>query len=223
MPNWCENSLEVSGSKEELDRFVKFFDGGKDLFRRVKPYPKVFEELDELVGETIGDLKADARRKLEKYGLPESGLKFEIDKWFSGLKDEAPAHHNHGFGYNNGGYDWCADLEGWGTKWDLDPSDVNVRFWDDEVGISFMTAWSPPEPIIVELSSMFPELFFKLEYVEPGVGFLGRFVCEGGEILENECEDVIYEDCESCGAENGWQWDDLDHESGHCWECGAEK
>jgi hypothetical protein len=39
------------------------------------------------------------------------------------------------------------------------------------IDIRFSTAWSPPTPIIEELSRRFPKVKFTLEYVDEGGGF----------------------------------------------------
>ena len=34
MPNWCSNSIEIQGTKEQINKFVSFLDekNGKDWF-----------------------------------------------------------------------------------------------------------------------------------------------------------------------------------------------
>ena len=50
MPNWCENDLTVSGSKEAVEEFLKFAAGEIPFdFNRFIPYPEEFRRLDELV------------------------------------------------------------------------------------------------------------------------------------------------------------------------------
>lgn len=45
MPNWCNNSFEISGDDEQLDAFEKFLDDnkGKDWFNFFKPIPPEFQ------------------------------------------------------------------------------------------------------------------------------------------------------------------------------------
>ena len=52
MPNWCNNTIEVSGSKEQIDEFEKFLNdrNGKDWFDFFRPCP---EEL-----KNVGDVSA---------------------------------------------------------------------------------------------------------------------------------------------------------------------
>jgi hypothetical protein len=64
--------------------------------------------------------------------------------------------------------DWCCTH--WGTKWDLTPE--QARAAADELlacGETFFnTAWSPPIEAIAELSRLFPESGFRLDYYEGG-------------------------------------------------------
>jgi len=48
MPNWCYNEMEVTGSKENLVKFMDFIKGDKrDFdFNKVLPYPEEYEKLD---------------------------------------------------------------------------------------------------------------------------------------------------------------------------------
>lgn len=73
-------------------------------------------------------------------------------------------------GYNSGGYEWCS--ENWGTKWSA--YEVARR---DYLGVcvTFQTAWSPPNPVIVALHNLFPTCTLRLEYFEKGAAFAGGF------------------------------------------------
>ena len=71
-------------------------------------------------------------------------------------------------------HDW--NCEHWGTKWNC----THHGKWENEV-IRFDTAWSPPFPIVLELSKMFKDVVFALRYDEPGMGFGGDYICINGE------------------------------------------
>ena len=69
-------------------------------------------------------------------------------------------------------YDWC--VANWGTKWDIEASSIEFEYEDEEqLEISFDTAWSPPEPICYRLREMFKDLNFSWFYNEPGMEFAG--------------------------------------------------
>jgi hypothetical protein len=83
-------------------------------------------------------------------------------------------------GYNSGGYEWC--IEHWGTKWNATDVVIEDDGSSDDVVFHFSTAWSPPEPVIQELSRQHPDLTFDLRYFESGMGFNGMLVCDHGEV-----------------------------------------
>lgn len=62
-------------------------------------------------------------------------------------------------------FDWYSwHCKHWGTKWNA--CEANVIETDDELTIWFDTAWSPPEPVILKIIEMHPELEFEYKYVE---------------------------------------------------------
>jgi hypothetical protein len=80
--------------------------------------------------------------------------------------------------------DWCCTH--WGTKWDLTPE--QARAAGDELLLHgetfFETAWSPPIEAIAELSRLFPESGFRLDYYEGGCWFAGSCEFDGGHYSE---------------------------------------
>ncbi len=63
-------------------------------------------------------------------------------------------------------YEWCC--KNWGTKWDaytFDSSEELVEIYDEKacnfVRIEFLTAWSPPQPILEKINEKFGD---KIEY-----------------------------------------------------------
>jgi hypothetical protein len=86
-------------------------------------------------------------------------------------------------GYNNGGYKWCCT--NWGTKWGF--CDVSRATRPRSIKYWFSTAWSPPLPLIKRLGEMFPQLSFDLRYWEGAMGFQGKYVISGGEVITDVC------------------------------------
>ena len=68
-------------------------------------------------------------------------------------------------------YDWAN--EHWGTKWDVEDSDITDDHEDGIVTYSFETAWGPPEPIFNMLSGKYPDVHISWFYDEPGMEFSG--------------------------------------------------
>jgi len=164
MPNWCENDLMVEGKTKDVLAFCQGIGEGLD-FNSFIPYPKEFKEMD------------DIRLKwLENNTLPGGQMKPGVSY------ADAPND-----GYNSGGYNWC--INNWGTKWgayEVVIDDVSNYGDGASVVIHFNTAWYTCKPVVVEMSKRFPQLEFDLRYYEQGMGFHGRMVCKGGEILSDQ-------------------------------------
>ena len=87
--------------------------------------------------------------------------------------------------------DWR--INNWGTKWDAvecllyydpDPTIETKRY---RMKFTFLTAYAPPIAWLEYLGSIFPDLWIKLEYDEPGMRFCG--IASGrGEIIDNYSE-----------------------------------
>lgn len=184
MPNWCQNFLRVQGNKEEVEEFVIFVrsenvDEDERIFdfNKILPYPKIFQEQDERV-------KDFWRRHGFGYNqkFPEGGWQYCWDNNLIPPKD----------GFNSGGYEWCCD--NWGTKWNSWHVESLIK--PGNILYYFMTAWSPPLPVIHEAGVKFPHLEFTIEYIEYGAGFKGTFRIRNGKIIKDiygEIPDEEYE------------------------------
>lgn len=103
-------------------------------------------------------------------------------------------------------YEWR--VFNWGTKWNA--SDVELEIHSPtNMTIRFNTAWSPPEPIIKKIASMFPFASLTLEWEEEG-GYYGSSQYENGIMLYEESAEMdcayrwktwgdCYEGCNECG------------------------
>jgi len=170
MPNHVENTLSITGSVEEIDRFKKFARKGKELLATDNfiPYPKIWKQMDK---EHPNSDDKDYDHKLVAYKK----------KWGTD-KD----------GYNSGGYEWCSSDQGWGTKWGMyntvvirDTHTKGRRYLIYE----FCTAWSPALPVIKKMIEMFPKIVFALHYKERGMAYQGEYEGEGGQITREEDAD----------------------------------
>jgi hypothetical protein len=78
-------------------------------------------------------------------------------------------------------YGWR--LANWGTKWEGYEGMVN----QDQTAFSFITAWSPPIPIIRKLAELTGQKFV-LTYIEEGMFFCGKYTAgieaPGGDVEE---------------------------------------
>lgn len=76
-----------------------------------------------------------------------------------------------------------------GTKWGTYDTEL-VEESKERRTYFFLTAWSPPEPLVEAMSERFPSLTFALDYFEGGAGFMGS--CEYGNGQEVEAASAPY-------------------------------
>ena len=143
MPNWCNNTLELSHEDPAMiTRAKAAFMEGK-LLNEFHPLPE--------------DLNIDAGPG----GAPGSH-----EQELHEAKEQA---NKKKYGYKNW-YDWCCN--NWGTKWDVggdgfDPIDAGPN----KTCLTFDSAWAPPinaMEVFVELG-----FSVRLYYYEPGMAFAG--------------------------------------------------
>jgi hypothetical protein len=161
MPNWTNNTITVSGSVDDIEKFeedriaaLKEFGCDPEqfiTFNMVLPMPS------ELKG-THSPRKrkvAKIHQMAEQHNWAADTVQWHLD---NALTDEEEARLDEikaRLGYDNW-YDWCNDK--WGTKWDACHSEYSK---DGElVTIRFDTAWSEPQPVIRALVRKYPTLRF---------------------------------------------------------------
>lgn len=158
MPNWCDNTLIVTGKRDRLKEFKSLVakkenDGDVMYFQGIIPCP---EELEKSFSGWSG--QKDEQEKIEK-------KQEELLKKY-GFKDW---------------YDWR--IHNWGTKWNGQLYDCTLD--DDQLILSFSSAWSPPIEWLEKVAPKFPKLKFELTFMETGCFFAGKCVAEG-ESFNNE-------------------------------------
>jgi len=79
----------------------------------------------------------------------------------------------------------AAQREEWGTKWDVTDAELGVRVDLPEdrasADLVFDTAWSPPVEAVVTFLKENKDYDVRMQYFEPGVGFIGEYTPEQGE------------------------------------------
>ena len=184
MPNYCSNTVVVSGDAAEVAKFNEWLGDGKALLNKINPTPQILVE-------TMSGFYGDDEKQKELEQKEQSNLEQ--------------------FGYKNW-YDW--NIGNWGTKWDVDAEIDDFSSCEEQVIMSFQSAWSPPTNAMVSLSEMFPNLTIRHSYLEEGVGFVGVTTIQAG------CaSDVCHEDSsadvwkEMAQEEFGWEpWPDDEDE-----------
>jgi len=118
----------------------------------------------------------DSSNKVKKY-LRKNGFYFEkIKPTPKKLLDDK----------DDGWYFWR--IQNWGTKWDIENEIDSITHKENNVLISFNTAWSPPIPLIETLSKMFPAATFELKYFEGGMCFGGIATIKDGITSDEEAD-----------------------------------
>lgn len=198
MPNWCYNSLIVSGNKEELADFVS---------KTIIPVnTSSEEEYDETQRFTFSIL--------HPIPLPLKGDYSPLPKLENETEDEFKARMNENkrlYGAKDW-YDWS--INNWGTKWDCSSTIVN-ELTENILKVNFNTAWSPPISWFEKVIPMYPQLEFTLIFDEEGDSFCGKLTGINGEIVEIEDDEPYYidEDENEVIYDNGkhkWKYKDTD-------------
>ena len=156
MPNWCENRVNIFGSKENLEKFKKECMSKSEKDWEYLDFAKVIPEPDYKttpVAETFPEIHASfAKTEEEKQVRLKNEPTIREDAW----------------------WDWR--IQNWGTKWNIDGQNVVEVDDDDELELCFDTAWSPPHLIYEAIVKKYPDLQVSWFYHEPGqhiAGYLG--------------------------------------------------
>ena len=157
MPNWCVNKLYVAGPKKQVEDFLS----------------KVSSE------DTLFDFSGIIPYPEEWALMDRAHRQWEVDNRDIPWGERPPRPKD---GYNQGGYEWCNS--NWGTKWNA--GSIDLKRTTRGCTISFDTPWSPPSPVIVKASELFPKLTFTLKYWECGMGFKGTLWAQEGQTQEDE-------------------------------------
>lgn len=172
MPNWCNNFAVI---RHEDPAKISALADAFDAGRfcdHVIPVPK---DLTDTVAGSVGE---------DKRAEHEAQMKRNVELY--GAKDW---------------YDFCVSR--WGTKWDFGGDGYTAERDDDnQITISFDSAWSPPTGVYGELV----EQGFDVDamYYESGMAYCGRFVngddnyTEIGDMSADEVADAIDPDIDEC-------------------------
>lgn len=79
-----------------------------------------------------------------------------------------------------------SNCEYWGCKWDVTIKDAYIDFEDEEIRLSFDTAWSPPLNFYKELCKRF-NISLNADYNEPGCDFAGEINIDEQGNVDDRC------------------------------------
>lgn len=154
MPNWCYNTMTVKGKKSDMKLFLK-------AVTTTDEYGKPMVKLSTLV-------PLDDRASVTRIHTTEDGQVHETSVFATPQED---------------GFDgYMEAVRKWGTKW----GDCETHIYleqDDRVMISYDTAWSPADPLVVNISKQFPKLTFGVMSSEESQEFLRYIIVSAGEIV----------------------------------------
>ena len=169
MPNWCNNTLEITHSDPAMiERARVAFKEGR-LLDEFVPVPKELHIVAGRVGDDTDpkqiELEAQEKSNLEKHGYA---------TW----------------------YDYC--VSEWGTKWDVGGNDYNdPQDIPNGLIMTFDSAWSPPVSAYEKMLDL--GFSIRATYYEPGMCFAGIWedgnddFYEIGGMSSNEVEDLLPE------------------------------
>ena len=147
MPNWCYNRVSIYS--ENIDQVTELFDifNNAEPFNTLIPSPKWSETPNEDGELPVLEEHKDSDGKVlfTTHKFPKSGK--TDDRW----------------------YDW--QIQNWGTKWE--PADISVEQCEEELELTFNTAWSPPEDICRAIRNKYPDISVSWFYDEPGCEIAG--------------------------------------------------
>lgn len=172
MPNYCHNSLLISGNKEDMKKFVEDLPTKEDqkviTLDFMVPCPPLLKFLYNGVGFLTEDkFTEEVRHEIKRvFGedVPLECLEGKLIEKFN-----APS-----------GYSWCN--ANWGVKWDISEP---VILYNHKISLEYHTAWCPAIPALEALSERYPNLTIENEYVEDGCGFAGKYSSESGDLSFN--------------------------------------
>ena len=173
MPNWCYNSITITGPREDVGRLLDHITvrdehgnhavdnyGGKMYdFSAVYPCPDelhitaTFFSSDETSPEAV-ELKQKYEANIAKHGYPH---------W----------------------YEWCNAK--WGTKWPPNVSNLIYQpLHDDKASIEAHaeTAWSPASGLFARISEVYPTLSIVVSYDEESNAYIGAEAYRDGNKYE---------------------------------------
>lgn len=207
-PNYCDNEVYITGSKDELAK-IKVFVKGKEKdedtnkeeemlfdFDKIVPMPKELmitsgsnvDNCRDIILAEKGDLTA-IEKMLSHPWVREKIMTKEqlLDHLKTKVKAEDMEEAKQSFineekyGAKDW-YDWSRD--NWGTKWNA--ARPTLCESSRRLVYQFDTAWAPPLPVIKKLSELFPNVTIKIKFYEMGVGFQGTYIFKAGKILSSE-------------------------------------
>lgn len=186
MPNYCRNTLQITGSdipKFIIDHKINILDTD-NTYEFLDSIPETYIPLHQRSRERIIEMANNNPTYMEELEMMDDDIyepSIEDDDIINfGIVLPRPKHISF--------YQW--NNKWWDTKWNAcEPELVSVS--EDELNLAFDTAWSPPINWVKECAKYYPNLKFELEYSEPGCDFYGLVIYSDGEEQHNESSTYV--------------------------------
>lgn len=163
MPNWCSNSLQIRGNKEDVF----------SLFQKIGFKGKTTQELQDYCDNTEITLRS-------WYSMPQTFIDWDTtndprypdEEYLQGYKEAKKYQQKH-YGCV-GWYDY--NMKTLGVKWDAELYTWDINEHENEliVDSEVDTPWSYPDEWFKSMVKDNPKLEFELKYDEPGENLYGR-------------------------------------------------
>ena len=191
MPNWCINTLNISGEESAIKKFKNKARGHTQTYNDIRGSGWPIHDdirLRSLVSSApdpgpVVDLSFHSL-----YPVPEDFRRFPYD-------DSSARELGDRLGEPRpyGGYQW--ENIHWGCKWGGCETELVSDVCEPTfLQYNFHTAWGPPSEFVEKISRDWPSLYFELEYEEPGMGFAGSVAFSKGECCHADTWDIEYEE-----------------------------
>ena len=171
MPNWCNNYITISGSKEKMKPLYDYFESSQSEHEKFVEKRAVIHKENPEAWKTIDEICPAPKENLVMNTL------VPHDDEYKAIEA-------------SGEYLLNPQVEFYGTKWDFDFSGCNTSDISKEhIALSPQTAWSPPSEFCRRLTAKY-DVRVEIKFDEPGIGFVGEEEFKGGEMTGQ----IFYED-----------------------------
>lgn len=201
MPNWCDNTMTVSGPHDELLAFIKKAEGPTQTYNSYSG--QGWEAFDKIRVEAIYNSLPEPGESSDLsfhqlVPVPDATMRLPYDRHEAEKIARVLGYDISGIYGPEAGYEWEAN--NWGCKWGASNVSRGEVTEPESGGVSdiqyeFSTPWSPPIAALIAISIDFPSLSFSINYDEPGMGFCGDALFKGGDMI-NHNERSIDDDYE---------------------------
>ncbi len=214
MPNWVKQNILFIGKQEQIDELFENIKSDERIidFEKIIPMPDTLRitsgsstdlGIDILKYKETGNDK-DLKERLMRPWVINAGIKtidelilFCIEKGTADIESGEKALNNIKLYGHKDWYSWSVD--NWGTKWNASDTLKNNNT------LSFQTAWSIAEPILIKLSEMFPEINIHVEFADEDIGSnCGEFNLVNGLISDF----ITFDGIKSCEV---WGYDPAEY------------